>query len=294
MPQYSNSVTYSTIAADTRTILQNNVRDKLIAAGWTVVSGGGTIDTILQSASTPNGNFIQVRVVDPGSGSCCRFYIRNAIGTRVSSEYDLLPDVGKTYKIVAAKYHCFLFVPGACAAREFLCFGTLWCPSFLNGVVVNELGFIHSNAHSDGDTATALSWRTVLYAGWGEGANTRTTGLCNNTLCDYNLQGIRGSHMQFVISSPVQTDYRSSAYKWADDTLLICEPLVSWGDDQNTDGKIRGQLFDALLVTEAFAYDTQINVDGHTWLAVTGNNVGTVGGSWVPNAAKGTLFVAIT
>ena len=72
----------TTFAADDRPTLIAGLRDKVIAAGWSVISGAGTTDVILQSVSTPNTNHIQVRLYD--SGAAAQIFLRNVAGTKIS------------------------------------------------------------------------------------------------------------------------------------------------------------------------------------------------------------------
>jgi hypothetical protein len=77
-------------------------------------------------------------------------------------------------------------------------------------------------------------------------------------------------------------------WRWHDDSVIVAEPLLAWGPVNVSDeGRVRGQLRDALMVSDAFT-DSTISFDGKTWYAITCNNVGAGNGR-----ASGTLLVLI-
>ena len=87
--------------------------------------------------------------------------IRNASGSILSRSHYLIPTNTHVYRIIANKYTAAIFVPTSTASREFVVFGTLWIPTWLQGVETNELGWIVSNADSDGDTTVRESLEAI-------------------------------------------------------------------------------------------------------------------------------------
>ncbi len=61
-----------------------------------------------------------------------------------------------------------------------------------------------------------------------------------------------------------------SSVKWVGEKPLKLEPLVAWAPVANTNQPvIRGQLYDAIIVTEQVAMDTVSTFDDHIWVAFT-------------------------
>jgi len=278
----TNVNTTFTCTTGTRREIVDGLVAALNTAGWTTVSGGGTGDVLLASATTPQGLSIRCRVYDAGSGNCTRFQMRNAAGSKVSQDFFLAPAAARVYRVIANKYQWFCFVPTVPnAGREFGAMGVPWIPSFLEGVITGDCGWANNNAWSDGDTTNRYSLRTML-AGHEKGS-----GLVNSSLCEWSGVTLNaGIRLLSLIGG--WTDQPASGYRWHDLSLFVCEPLISWGT-QNTgdEALIRGQLWDAVIVGQAFAAGETISLDGKTWYAITGSNTG---GS---ATARGTLFALI-
>lgn len=131
------TIVNTTYATDgSRQNLASAVEDALNTAGWTTISGHHTATIVVRSASTPTAsNSIDVKITDPGSGTCTQVKMQNAAATKVSQAYFLNPTSGKTYKLVGNKYQMTIWTAGTTPSREFLMFGTLYIPSFLNSVI---------------------------------------------------------------------------------------------------------------------------------------------------------------
>jgi len=80
-----------------------------------------------------------------------------------------------------------------------------------------------------------------------------------------------------------------SHYRWEDSTLLLYEPLVGWatGSASSNEGRIKGQLWDAMVVSGTWTSETTVSFDGHTWIAITDSAATGIG-------TTDTLFIAIT
>jgi hypothetical protein len=67
-----------------------------------------------------------------------------------------------------------------------------------------------------------------------------------------------------------------SAYgwRWHNDDPLTADPLLSCGDAYNTEGKVRGQLWDALIVVDSIAGDVQFSANSQNWWNITNSQAG--------------------
>lgn len=283
------STVNTTFVGATKQDIVSNLETQLALAGWSVVSGSGSTDVLMQSASTPTaGNFIRVRLRSTNLTNCACANMQNAAGDRVSQNYFLLSGAAKTYRIVANRYHWFCFTPGSSAAREFVCMGTLHIPTFLHGVIANELGFVQGNSSNDGSTSVTRTFRASLSTS----DNSWNTTLCNGSMYDHNGGG--GALLMDQRLIVPQTTYHQQptiGYRWHDDSLLIGDPLLAFGSGSSSEeAKIKGQLWGAMVLSAPFAADTVLlSVDGHDWMAITNSNAGNPG-----DHARGTLFLAIT
>src|SRR3990172_11560382 len=124
----------TTFAADTRTLIADNIRTHLLTAGWTSISGASG-DWILQSALTPQNLQCRVRLYDSGGGNCGRVQFRNVGATLLGIDLFLLASAGYVYRIIANKYQFFVLRAGSTAAREFVCGGVPYLEPFLDTVI---------------------------------------------------------------------------------------------------------------------------------------------------------------
>lgn len=286
------TIVNTTFIGATKQDIVSNLETQLTLAGWSVVSGAGTTDVLLQSGSTPTANnFILVRLRSTILTNCCCVNMQNAAADRVSPNFFLFPGAAKTYRIAANQYQWFCFTGGTSAAREYVGTGVLYIPSFLHGVIVGELGWISGNGESDTTVTVRASFRTLLEcAGITGSVSQHYCGLVNGSLVQGG--GITGGPGSMRLVTQQGALVQSvNGYRWHDDSIQLVDPLIAWGLTSATtdEAKIRGQLWGAMIATDAFAGDTILTaVDGHDWLAVTNSNVGSA------NDARGTLFVAIT
>lgn len=259
----------TTFAADDRPTLIAGLRDKVIAAGWSVISGAGTTDVILQSVSTPNTNHIQVRLYD--SGAAAQIFLRNVAGTKISQAFTLAVGAGKVYKFLGNKYQSFAFTAGSTPNGEFVAVSVPYVPTFLAASITGDFGFIQGNATGGNNMRGCLACYTN---------GSLFSGLVNNNLLNLTT-GYHGEQFDIVVPFSVAGG-PYPAYKWLDDSLFVAEPLVGWGLTAGSDvRKLNGQLWDAVTVSGAFTGDTTITLDSKNWYAVTNNN------------ATGTLFVLV-
>lgn len=276
--------------------LINNIETVLLAAGWTTISGHNTTTLIMQSATTPAGLKGQI-VVKDNAGTCVQISIQNVPGTLVGGNsttagFSLNPGASsKLYRIIANKYQFFVFTRSPTPAREFAWVSVPYVPDFLVGQVT-ECIVGGSNCFSDSSTSVPTSFRTRLHnvqEGTGNWCNSQT--ICNGNLVDIANNGAPGgsSFGTLMLLGNSDDSENIKGFRWHDNSANLSDALLVWGlTNTAAEGKIRGQLWDALLSSESYAADLTTSVDAHNWIAITDTNVG-VGGQ----CPRGTLFIAI-
>lgn len=296
--QYAGGTNVNTTFANTSSPTRREVVDGIVAAlttaGWSTVSGGGTGDVLMESATTSQSLKIRVQVKDPGSGSTARLYLKSGISSAAGTfGCGLLPEASKTWRVIANRYQAFIFVPGSTKARDFVAFGNLHIPVTFSAQIL-ECGWMWGSANSDSDTTTRPHFRTTL----GANINFSTAEMCfilNGNMFETGNGTNYNSSTAFGLPTmvyPQQTNISlgnvAYAYRWHDDSSLIFEPLLAFGCNINDEAKIRGQLYDAIVITEPMNGGTELVFDSHNFYSITHNNVGYANGS-----SRGTLLVVI-
>lgn len=266
--QYAGGTTVdTTITATTGANLIAGIRDNLVTAGWTILSGSGTTDVVIRSADTPNGNYVVARIWV--NGSTPTFYIQNLAGTKVGRSWTLGYGTGKVYQFNACKHRFTLWTPGG-ASGEYLWVEVPYVQENIASLFVADYGILQAH------TSTS-SWRVRLWGNYGT-YNVLHDGFLVDVTDDSGDSGQLAIVQHSIVNRP------SSAYRWKDGTLMIYDPLIAWGDSTALEGKIAGQLWQAVVVSDSFPDGFTITYDSHTWRAVTVNNT----------SAKQTLFVMVS
>lgn len=290
-----------TQVAGTRAELAQWIRDQLVAAGWT--SSGSATDYQVTSALTPQNLQGRVRVYDSGAGNCARLKWSNPGGTKTQSgDLFLLPAAAKVWRIIANKYQFWVFA-SANTPREFACGGVPYLPSFLNGVVTEAI-WGASNSNSDTDTTGKTNFRTSLSSNLtfqAGGVQNNAVTITNGNLTESNTTGSVAGYVGAIQLQAAAGGCTGNAVnaanfsrRWHDDRIQMIEPLISWGltSMQGDEAKIRGQLWDAVVLSDAFTVDQNLTIDGRTYWCITGGNSGSFGTA--SSQAPGTLAVAVT
>jgi hypothetical protein len=250
------------------------VTQALSDAGWTTISGtpGSTTagtDVKMESAANNNGAKIRFRFFDPGTGNCAQVTMKNVAESVTSQIGYALPTAGSgQWRVIAGKFHFFVFTTGsvnAIVARGMVSGGTLYTPTFWSPPA-DSLGWMLATGNTDTDTNTgASSWRRSLIP-----TNTRPewSTIQTSTLVEatqVNSSGICINVWQGGLNSG------DSMYRWADDTFPVYEPLIGWSAVSSAaEGKIRGQLYDALVLNSASqTSEGTFSFDGKTWMVIT-------------------------
>lgn len=288
--QYSGgTLENSTFSPTTRQHIVDNITTALQTAGWTAISGtpGSSGDVTMESAATPAGTKIRFRFLEPGSGNCAQVTMKHSSGSPTSQIIYCLPS--NTWRIVADQYQFFAFMTGAgnaTAARGVVMGGVLYTPSFISVSSGDAVGWMQGCGSSDADsTATRQTFRRGLRAD--AIANAAIwSGMFGSTLLESTI-AVAGAVVVVILQGG--NNQADTGYRWEDTTLLLYEPLISWatGASTSNEGRIKGQLWDAMIVSGTWTSETVVSFDGHDFIAITDSAATLVG-------ATQTLFVAVT
>jgi len=268
-------------------------------------SGTHTLNTqyyLLESTTQTNvTNPIRVRLID-NVHNCIQVHIESQDGTIKSSNQtnqnyggELYPNIGKTFGIIATQYHFLCFVVGAGVNRDFVMAGMLYVPSFITGIA--NVGYMLSNADSDGDTSLRSSFRVGvnLYGGGTQVGNLNSNGN-TEVIWDTNfLEGGNSSNFCQLGGGPeivipeIGSIYNlvTRGYLWANGDINTSDVLLTSGLTSQSDvGTLKGQFFDLIYVAEAFTIDATDTFNSHNWYNLTNNNNG------ASNYARGSMWIA--
>lgn len=255
----------TTFDASSRTALVDNLKAALVNAGWTTVSGNSG-DWKLQSATTPAGHAIRVRLYDPGGTNVSARMRLLSADEVVAPNGDLWLKAGSgyTYRVMANKYQFMCFRDG-----EFNAMGTAWAagvPWTPSWHTPARLGWAVSASRSDNETSARDSWRSRPF--WGDCAHA----LIYGTTGIYTASGTQhSSYLQYL------APYKASGLadiltglRWPDGSILIADPLISHAiDSWGNIGRMVGQLWDAVIIADStIGEDAIIQFDGNSWRMV--------------------------
>jgi hypothetical protein len=280
-----------TQSAGTKQELINKLETELLAAGWTTVSGSGTGNLLMQSALSPPGQDLQMRVrFKDNSGNCVTGSIENVAGSLASGNsttqgFHLLPAASKQWIFTHNKYQVFVRTPVVTAAREHISFGIPYLKESLRGYVYEAIWAL-GNAISDTDTTVRTTFRTRLTSAGGASNRGAWASITNGNMWQsYADATSPGRGVLRPMTSHPGTD-TPAAYSWFDDSADIYTPEIAWAlTAVSGTAKYAGQLWDAFVTTESFTGDVTTTLDGHNWIALTASNTGAAG------FARGTLFL---
>lgn len=286
-----------TCTTGTRQEIVTGLSNALVAAGWTVISGGGTANVLLESATTPSPQSLvcRVQLQDTGSGNCAQVRFRNQGNTKAqTNQHFLFPTAGKVYRVIACKYQFFCFASDSITVgRTYVAGGVPYLPSFLQGVVTECIWSQGNSTNSDTSTTNLQSFRGSTYTGNSGGQCNQWHVVNGNQMEIYgtffNSQpGLQQLYVQ-QSSQNVQFLGQWPGYRWHDGSLLTYEPLIGWGTTAGTDENlIRGQLWDSALISGQFVADQSTTFDSRNWWVLT-NNTAWSSGQW-----NGATLVLVT
>jgi hypothetical protein len=280
--QYSGTTIINTTltqSTGTRLELCDWIKGQLTAAGWTVAAGSSG-NWRLNSLTTPSGLNMAVNPLDPGSGNCTQVKVMNQSQSHSQSgAHFLLPAVSKQWRCIASGYQFAVFTPGASAVREFLFAGVPYLPA---GSGVTEAIHSHSNATTDVDSVAKLSFRTSPQTSTnGTVQNGQQFCVLNGIAYEQNNVSGGGSgniHLVARFASAPDTwgNVQCSASRWYNNDFFADEPLIAWSttSDHSGEGKVIGQLWDAVVFSGMWSYDVLRGYDGHNYFSLMGANNG--------------------
>ena len=290
---YVNTTFTTTVG--TRLEIVSGVVSALTSAGWSTVSST-TGDYTMQTATTPEGLSMKVRIYDPGSGNCARVQIKSPDNFWTSQDSWLAPAAGRVFNIIACPYQCFVWTstPPSQTSNNygtFLAWGVPALPSWLVGVT-KQCGWIKGNSNGDSGGWVG-SWRNEL-SGWNGDYYSHWSAFRNLEWIDRNPANdyYRSCDMTLVMHA---SGFRGPAgngvsgypgLRWVDNTLMLSDPLIGWGMSQTNDEcLIQGQLWDCAIAGDAFTVDTAVTIGSHNGITMTSSNTGSTA------SPAGTLIV---
>ncbi|HEX5235126.1 MAG TPA: hypothetical protein VFW25_07355 [Silvibacterium sp.] len=291
--QYSGNAQTSTFTPVTKQDIINNVETALLAASWTTISGHATTNLLMQSATTPQGFAIRIRLKDNG-GNCVTFSLESTDGVLVGGNSTtvgifLFPNAGGwVYRITCNKYQAFVYVtPNPVVGRTFAAFGVPFLPTWM-AAITTRVGWLQGNAANDTDTTFEASFRGALSGSSAFSFALGQQAMYNSAL--WTLNGNSSSQIGIVaIPSYVCNTGANTGvgFRWENNSALLIDALISWGSTaSNVESKFKGQLWDGLVSTDVYAGDDTAVIDGHNWIVITDNGAGFF------NSQRGTLLIA--
>ena len=300
--QYSggtNINTTFTCTVGTRQEIVTGLEDALNSCGWTTISGHHTSNVLLESATTPSPQSLvcRVQLQDPGSGNCAQVRFRNQGNTKAqANQFFLYPSAGKVYRVIACPYQFFCFSSDSITTgRTYVAGGVPYLPSFLQGVVTECIWSQGNCTNSDSSTSNPPSFRNASYTGSDTNECNQWHTVNGNQNEIYGFFGGGGSYtgtQNLMQQNGPQAQFQNGrypTYRWHDGSLLTYEPLICWGLTGPADESlIRGQLWDAAMISGQIVADQTTSFDSHNWWVFT-NNV-----YWVGASILGSTLVLVT
>lgn len=154
------SIQVSSFAATTTSTLIGGIQTALTAAGWSVVSGSGTTNLVMQTATTPQSLAMRFKFHDnaitAGGVATVQISMQTTSGSIVGLDNDVkAPWVrvnGSTnYKIICGPYYFWLLVPGSYTDYGYFAMGGVpWLPSFLSSIT--QCGYLVTQSNDQNST----------------------------------------------------------------------------------------------------------------------------------------------
>jgi hypothetical protein len=292
--QYAGGTLVNTTTTVTdKATLHAAIDSALTGAGWTITTTTSSTDKIYRCVLTPQSNQIKVRVYT--GTNCVRVKMMNTGETiNQSDSCYLFPNTSTTYQIIANQYQFAIFVPGSLSSRNFVFGSAIYIPPHLVSFGLSTAAFIMGDGQTDTDaTNTVGSFRTSLNSRGLVGfAPSQGWSILNSTAVEYNaIAADSSAHpgLPSLVGFQSTATHAITGYRWHDDSALIVEPLIAWGAPTvDSEARLRGQLWDSILVTESYPADSTALIDSHTYYNLTNNNDGNV---TLPASMRGSLFI---
>jgi len=259
------------------------MQTQLTNAGWSMVTSvAGNV--LMKTATTPMGLNDCFRFKN-NSATSMTVSLQNAAGTLVggnstSAGCFITPVSGATFKIIATQYWFLIVALGVYSYKSFVYGGVLYLPSFMTNCY--EAGLLMGNCYNDtGGNNGNNQWRSNF--GWSQNVVTNYQMTTNNLMQD-NASNLLNCSNCFQCSPALASAYfvnlgygiQNNYYyvqQWTNGDVLTIDPLMAW-DVYSAYGnpQVRGQLYDATIISQGFVGDTTMTFGGHNWFCLTHNN----------------------
>lgn len=274
MLQYSGgTIINRTFTPSTRLDLVTNITQAISDAGWTTIAGtpGAGSDVTLETLAANQGQKIRFRFLDPGANNCAQITMKDVAGTQTSQIGAIVPS--NTWRVWASPYWFGAFMTtsaNATTSRSSVFGGTFFVPSFLTAAA--SVGFMNVLATTDADAINIrVNWRRSIRT-YQFSANTigGWSAIWNGTLKDIAAGSAGGG--SYLTLCPWQggtSGGGDDGYRWEDgSTYPNYEPFIAF-DVVGSEAKLKGQLYDAVVVNGSMVGETTFSLDSLNWLAIT-------------------------
>lgn len=240
-----------TFTGSSGTAIRDGIDTALQAAGWSFVDvGGGVFD--LTCPTTPQGLEVVARLNTLG-----QVQFRNSAGTSLGTIYSLTTSGTPTYTIIAHPYQFFVFVDGAASTGSNfeVAGGVPFIPAFLTGIT-SECWWSMSvpSYRINGLIAPGYDFGSSCFNGSVAAGVSTSTG------------GIRW--FPFISGGDGAVSVVTS---WYDNSNIVCDPLIGFGDTALSVKRVRGSLWDSCVIIGGYALDITDTFEGRNWQQVVSN-----------------------
>lgn len=287
--QYPGGVIVNTtFASAVKTDIISNLQTQLGNAGWSVISGGGTTNLLMESVATPQGLKVRARIKD-NAGTCVQVSIESGVSGAASlnntnAGASLIP--GFTYRIVACQYQFCIYANNNYANGRM--FALVSCPYIIppaNNNLPTAAGILIGDCTTDGNASQMSNPRVGINlqavgmfannaAIWGanvmqnnNSTNTNSSG-CVGFFAPFALAGLN-NNIGNLASNHVR-QFRSAS----NDTITADAILMSGLTLPSDQPQIWAQLWGAIIRYNSYAGDYTDSFDGHNWVTPANNVTG--------------------
>jgi len=295
-------ITTSTFAGATTSALIAGIQAALTASNWTVISGGGTTNLLMQTVNSPQNMQMRFRFKDNGllntvNQATIQISLQNVSGTLVGvsgagNGVSLKVQATSNFRVICGPYYFWIVVPGVYGDYQvFAMGGCPWVPAFLAGSAVTALGYLIGGSSASNNTIVPVSLRSTPNANLttnpldfdatgNSGFNQSPfQGIINSNLVDQGGAASNQLAGWFQLFGPMAKGYAATnsqglTFQFYDGSFWTFDPWVAWTDVANTNppvsyAKIVGMLWDCVAIFDmSIVGDTTTTFFGHNWYAI--------------------------
>ena len=267
----------STADGSTAQSLLDGIKTALVATGWTLHSSfagsGGTTGYKLDCAVSPDSLQCRVKLEYAGHNIpfgplVCEVTFSDIAEINVGTIHYLGIVGGRVYNIISCPYQLFIFTDPTQIGFD--------AHTVMGGIPAlpkNTSAAYWSMGDYD---STFISFANTFLQSLTPNASTASF-LWNNKFA----KGVGPFSVQLLTQQAptAATGSYGKINQFASGCYPVILPSIFWGEDANTKGRIRGYLWDAVVVGTGFSFATIRSFDGHGWIALT--NLWDFGTLWV-------------